>query len=416
MKNSIGQQVDIYTYENYFTNKLEPFLSEQVDYTGNVIFQFETRYPQRVRLKVHHYEFDFIIYPYTDYELIVDAKNRTHEMTREGADSINYYIREMDRLYAELLSSSNIIGNNLSFEENEKLEVGFENIDNQFGNRGDEFFKKYFDYYHAKQVFELGKSIDNEEVMDTILKEIINKDAVDFRNPAYIDFIKHYSYNRFYSFFYDFDSDEMLDYKKELKEYKNDTVQQIVDLMICETGFKVDYEQMSLIMKWLSELEHSEISEVASIANDIRKTYRPFEVGQKAPEFNLIDQFGNNFSLDDISGNIVFLCFYATWNAACLDDIHLIEKLKRTMKDDVQFVALVMDGTFESMNKYIERNALNFDFVHANTDAFRKAYPIKQFPNYMAVDRNGTILKIDIDRPSENSVRELESMVKSVND
>lgn len=422
---AVGDEVFIYEYEDYFTNKLKPFLVDRVDYTGNVIFTFKINEPKKVLLRINKYEFDFFISPEQDYELIIDPIKRSRKFEREGVDSLNFHIEGLKSEYAFLIKRYQGIDGDISYSQNEQIESGFDSILTHYHTKKAPFFRSYFRYYLGKQAIDFALSVDNNEVVDTILSHVINKDKVQFGNPAYIELIKYYSYQRFYSTkllssesFYLTDEDiqvkEFNSFKNEIKDYKNDTIKELVWLNVIEKAFKANYRDKILLSKWLTNLENSLIPEIVLITRNLRELYLPFEVGDQAPAIHLIDQYDMVFTLDRVRGNVVFLCFFATWSPTCLDDIFMIQELNKYIKDDIQFICLIMDGTHEKMNKYINRNNFELDFVHGNDPAFKKAYPINKFPSYMVLDRNGKVVQLDTERPTKETLFDIEKLIKGL--
>ena len=70
----------------------------------------------------------------------------------------------------------------------------------------------------------------------------------------------------------------------------------------------------------------------------IRKARREmFEVaaGQLAPNFTLTDYHGNQVSLSDFRGKVVYLDFWATWCQPCLDQMPVLHRLYAKYKDQI---------------------------------------------------------------------------------
>jgi len=52
------------------------------------------------------------------------------------------------------------------------------------------------------------------------------------------------------------------------------------------------------------------------------------EVGEAAPDFQLVDTTGRSWNLAELSGQVVFLHFWATWCPSCRDELVHIQRLK----------------------------------------------------------------------------------------
>jgi len=412
--NSQGKDVYFKEYYDHFNGLSKTILTQEVDYSGKVLMTYEIDHAMKVAVELDGFSNDMYLSPDQDYELEINPEARIFKLIHDGKDSLNLFIEGIDASYEKMFRNNLVVGQNMTIEQQELIEKDLENVFNEYYGKGSYYFKEYFKYSFAEKSFDIARSNENDEVMDTILGNVINKSRIALDHPAYVSMIKHFSYHRYYTFFFDYNQDEMVNFKDQLKDYRTDTLRQLVLTHIIETGFKSDYQQKDLVLKWAKEalvLLHS--PELVNILKVVLKKYYPFEEGQKAPDFELWDQYEQRYQFSKDQGSIKVLCFFATWNANSITDIKALTKLKKSFKDEVSFIGIIMDGTFEGMNRYIKRHDLEFHFVLGNEASFLDTYPMKNFPSYMVVGKDGVIIDPYAARPNKKTIEEIERYIKT---
>jgi len=121
-------------------------------------------------------------------------------------------------------------------------------------------------------------------------------------------------------------------------------------------------------------------------------------------DFTLTDQYGNEHTLSDYKGKVVFLNFWATWCPPCRKEMPDIEKLYREYnfnKDEVVFLGVVNPSSDEYPNNqdvkkeeiisFIEKNGYTFPTVFDETGEVLQNYFISAFPTTFMVDKEGYI-------------------------
>lgn len=121
-------------------------------------------------------------------------------------------------------------------------------------------------------------------------------------------------------------------------------------------------------------------------------------------DFTLKDQFGNEHTLSDYKGKVVFLNFWATWCPPCKQEMPHIQELYEEYnynEEDVIILGVAnpktnenqnnSDGTEEEVTVFLEENGYTFPVVYDLTGDVLSDYYINAFPTTFMIDTDGTI-------------------------
>lgn len=126
------------------------------------------------------------------------------------------------------------------------------------------------------------------------------------------------------------------------------------------------------------------------------------ETKTKAFDFTLKDQYGNEHTLSDYKGKVVFLNFWATWCPPCREEMPDIEELYKEFnlnQDDVVFLGVAnpsspeypnnADKSKEEVIAFLEENNYTFPTVFDETGQVLSDYFITAFPTTFLIDKEG---------------------------
>lgn len=126
------------------------------------------------------------------------------------------------------------------------------------------------------------------------------------------------------------------------------------------------------------------------------------ETKTKAFDFTLKDQYGNEHTLSDYKGKVVFLNFWATWCPPCREEMPDIEELYKEFnlnQDDVVFLGVAnpsspeypnnADESKEEVIAFLEENNYTFPTVFDETGQVLSDYFITAFPTTFLIDKEG---------------------------
>jgi peroxiredoxin len=122
--------------------------------------------------------------------------------------------------------------------------------------------------------------------------------------------------------------------------------------------------------------------------------------GVIAPNFTSKDIDGKQHSLYDFRGKYVYIDFWASWCAPCIEKFPEMKKIYNSRdKSKFEILGVSVDVSRDSWIKSIEKNKLNWINI-SNTkgwDEISDRYGVKAVPQNFLVDPNGTIIKKNIE-------------------
>ncbi len=133
------------------------------------------------------------------------------------------------------------------------------------------------------------------------------------------------------------------------------------------------------------------------------------KVGKEAKSFILPDEKGNLVSLRDFRGKNVILGFYASWCGPCLDDFENLKIVENYFREQNNLVLVFINmenfddfKTFMSDNKPLGKHLNGYD-----NQELKKEYFTDKLPNYILIDKTGTIISDKVEEPSGDEGRAL---------
>lgn len=118
-----------------------------------------------------------------------------------------------------------------------------------------------------------------------------------------------------------------------------------------------------------------------------------------APDFTLIDQYGNEHTLSDYKGKTVFLNFWATWCGPCRSEMPEIQELYEKYgenKDELVVLGVATpnlgrEGSAEDIAKFLKDQGYTFPTVMDDTGFISAMYGISAYPTTFMIDVNGNV-------------------------
>lgn len=126
--------------------------------------------------------------------------------------------------------------------------------------------------------------------------------------------------------------------------------------------------------------------------------------GEKAPEFEIVDESGNIVRLSDFYGKFVYIDCWSSFCGPCLKEMPEMKKLSDEYKtENIVFISISADNDREKWLSKIKEfeltNTINL-WTTGTTHNFNNDYNAKAFPRYILIDDNGYILDATADNPS----------------
>lgn len=132
------------------------------------------------------------------------------------------------------------------------------------------------------------------------------------------------------------------------------------------------------------------------IYREASKTGQPgvISVGQQAPDFTIKDENGKQVKLSDFRGKLVFLNFWATWCAPCIEEMPEMDTLNQKFKDrKFQMMAVSVDNNWEVVKDFYNKHNLEIPTYLDPGQQIRNSYKVRGYPETFILDRNGSVLK-----------------------
>ncbi len=136
------------------------------------------------------------------------------------------------------------------------------------------------------------------------------------------------------------------------------------------------------------------------------------EVGQPAPQFNLPSLLQNQpVSLNQFSGKVVYVDFWASWCAPCRTSFPLLNKLQQKLKDQgFEVVAINLDEDPANAEKFLKDFSVTFTILRDRNGEWADKYVVESMPTSFIVDRQGVIQNIHHGFTSDD-INELEQKI-----
>jgi thiol-disulfide isomerase/thioredoxin len=132
-----------------------------------------------------------------------------------------------------------------------------------------------------------------------------------------------------------------------------------------------------------------------------------------APDFTLMNKEGEEVSLSDYRGKIVFLNFFTTWCTYCDQEMPDFEAASKVYSEDVEFLivnAFTQDNVSkEGVFEWFDERNLTMELLIDEEGILKDAYPVQGFPTTFFIDREGYLLAYYPGLMSESLIDEVVS-------
>ncbi|MFJ7933414.1 thiol-disulfide oxidoreductase ResA [Sporosarcina sp. NPDC096371] len=118
-------------------------------------------------------------------------------------------------------------------------------------------------------------------------------------------------------------------------------------------------------------------------------------VGDKAPDFELVDLDGNKQRLSDYKGQGVFLNFWGTWCGPCKKEMPHMESQSVAFKGKgVNILAVNIAESSLKVEAFRDQYGLTFPIAIDKDKSVKEAYNIVPLPTTFLINKEGKIEKI----------------------
>ncbi len=132
--------------------------------------------------------------------------------------------------------------------------------------------------------------------------------------------------------------------------------------------------------------------------------------GQIAPDFNLPDLSGEQVSLRDFEGSVIFLDFWASWCVPCIQQVPYAKELKTRLREyldqqDLVFLYVSVDTNEEAWRNRIKEHQI--EGIHLWSNGWEMAaeqYNVRGVPTYFIIGKDQRIFDNRPPRPSHPDI------------
>lgn len=130
------------------------------------------------------------------------------------------------------------------------------------------------------------------------------------------------------------------------------------------------------------------------------------QIGDKAPDFELVDLDGNKHRLSNYQGDGVFLNFWGSWCAPCKTEMPFMEKLSKEFDGQgVHILALNLKDTKLKAETFRDQYGLTFPIARDTDESVRRAYNVIPLPTTILINKDGIIEDIITRGMTEDEIR-----------
>lgn len=186
------------------------------------------------------------------------------------------------------------------------------------------------------------------------------------------------------------------------EECKNYILKELVVEAIKETGTR---NIQPLIDRFNSECTNEPMK------MRVEKVWLPYskiQIGMECPNIEGYTTEGNNVTIADLRGKVVYIDVWATWCGPCKKEIPMLKTLESFYHGkDVEFVSVSTDQDVQKWKDFVAKEALGGLQLHQSDNidlTVSKNFMVNSIPRFILLDKNGKIISADAPRPSSDAV------------
>ncbi|MBP2240725.1 peroxiredoxin [Cytobacillus eiseniae] len=142
-------------------------------------------------------------------------------------------------------------------------------------------------------------------------------------------------------------------------------------------------------------------------ANFTKEDSKKVVMGEKAPDFVLVDLDGETHRLSDYEGQGVFLNFWGTYCKPCEREMPYMDNQYKQFKDNgVQTLAVNVGESELAVSKFTERHNLSFPILLDKDGQVQTAYKIGALPATYLIDKEGKVVKYHTGQLTEEMIKD----------
>jgi len=113
---------------------------------------------------------------------------------------------------------------------------------------------------------------------------------------------------------------------------------------------------------------------------------------QPAPSFALPDSNGSLTSLDDYSGQVVVINFWASWCGPCREEMPLLNELHARYESlGFTMLGINVEEDSSAADDFLKSTPVTFPILYDRENAVSKLYDVIAMPSTVVIGRDGTV-------------------------
>ena len=193
-------------------------------------------------------------------------------------------------------------------------------------------------------------------------------------------------------------------------EESNRTISDYVDTLYSKKSFVTNPEGKSDILLFLArshlmildekekaiqvaqELVNLNVSEWYVNQGLLIITRSSLTIGDKSPDFEIVNSQNQTIKLSDFKGKYVLLDFWATWCSPCLEDIPTIRSIDdKYSEQELVILGIALEENSEGFQSFLEKNGINWPQINSTEEVPNK-FGVYGVPQIYIIDPDGDIV------------------------
>lgn len=356
-----------------------------------------------------------LVNPYfqeTSIHLAVRTDSLNAEEPGSGQeDNLNFMIRAFnDSFYPYYYKYVvDAYGNRVNKQE---LEAAEKEIRSPFDSVQDPYLEAYIDY-RIGLLEHYGNQVSNAR----IIRNYFLGKPVLYANPAYMELFNEVFKNYFIAFAEENPDQKLprvlnheMDYAGAERilatrgGFKNDSLRELIMVKGLYDGYYDGKNIPSSMIQLLDSMQHKSPIEIYRTAvRDIMLRITSLLPGYQPPDFALYRSDSALIRLSDFRGKYVYLNFCNSFGYYCVREYEYLRVLQKRLGDRLSIVTILVDDSFENMEKLVTDNEYPWIFLHfSNQPQVLKEYDIRAYPSYFLIGPEGKLILSPAPSPAEN--------------
>lgn len=116
------------------------------------------------------------------------------------------------------------------------------------------------------------------------------------------------------------------------------------------------------------------------------------QIGTTAPAFRVLDVHGNEITLEQFQGKVVFLTFWAPWCIPCKEELPELDKLfKKFGNDRFVVIGIAMGSSAADISKFLQKVSVTFPVLLDTKNDISDAYRVSSLPVGFIISKDGVV-------------------------